>query len=255
VGPQILARLAPDLVGMGNDLVERAILADERGGLLGADARHARDVVRGVPLEAIEVRHERGGDAVVEVLHARWVHDRDLADALLGGDHAHVLGGELVDVAVAGEEQHVVAGLLAPEREGAQDVVALPALELADGHVKHAQELLDHGELLVQVRVHRRALCLVAGHHLHAHERLALVEGADDAVGPEAVHHLDEHVEEPEQGVGRPSVRRAHGLANRVERAVHEGVPVYDGYGAAPVGVRGVWHASPLGCCSPDCSG
>ena len=220
---------------MGYDLIEVAVLHDEGGRLLGANAGHAGDVVGGVSLEAVEVRHQLGRDAVVEVVHALRRHDDHVRDALLCGDDLHVGGGQLVHVAVAGEEQHLVAGGLAAVGQGAQDVVSLPALELADGHVKGAEKLLHHGELLVQGRVHGRALRLVLGQHLHTDARLAAVEGADDAVGAEGVHELDEHVEEAEERVGGASVRRAHGLADGVERAVHERVAVDNGKGAALV--------------------
>ena len=244
VGAQVLPHLALDLVRVRDDLVEAAVLHDEGGRLLGADARHAGDVVRGVALEAVEVGHELGRDAVVEVLHRGGVHYHHVRHALLGGDDLHVVRGELVHVAVPGEEEHGVARRLAAARQRAEDVVALPALELGDRHVERAEELLHHGELLVKRRVHRRPLGLVLGKHLHADARLALVEGADHAVGAEGVNELDEHVEEAEERVRGASVRRAHGLANRMERAVHEGVAVDDGDGAGIGHVLG--HRSPL---------
>ena len=145
---------------------------------------------------------------------------------------------ELVHVAVAREEQHVVALGLAAAREGAQNVVALPALELHHGHVQRVQQLLHHGELLVQGLVHRRALSLVLRQHVDSDLRLALVERADHAIGREGLHKLDEHVEEAKERVGGPSVRRRHGLADRVERAVHERVAVDDGDGPSGVVLR-----------------
>ena len=212
--------------------------------------RHARDVVRGVALEAVEVWHQVGGDAVVEVVDALGSHDLDLGDALLGRDDLYVFGCQLVHVAVAGEEQHFVTRFLPAAGKGAQDVVALPALELADRHVKHAEQVLHHGELLVEGLVHGRALRLVLGELLHAHLGLALVEGADDAVGTEGFDHLDEHVEEPKEGIGRATVRRGHGLHDGVVGTVHERVAVDDGYGSARGGRGGrdrgggFWHES-----------
>ena len=237
MGAEVLAHLALDLIRMGNDLVEVAVLHDEGGGLLGTNARHAWDVVGGVTLEAVEVRHEVGRDAVVEVIDALGSHDLDLRDALLCGDDLHVLRSQLVHVTVTGKQQHLVARCLAASCEGAQDVVALPALELANRHVERAQQVLDHGELLVESFVHGRALGFVLGELLHAHLWLALVESADDAVWMEGLDHLDEHVEEPKEGVGGATVRSGHGLHDRVVRTVHERVAVDNGYGSAR-GVR-----------------
>ena len=113
-----------------------------------------------------------------------------------------MVGDQLVHVSVAGDEQHVAAGGLAGAGERSQDVVALPALGVDDRHLDRLQELLDHGELLAEAVVHGRALRLVLRQHLHAHRRAALVEGDDHAVGIELVDHLEEHVEEAEDGVG-----------------------------------------------------
>ncbi|VWM25142.1 Uncharacterised protein [Collinsella intestinalis] len=65
MGAQILAHLALDLVGMGDDLVEVAVLRNEGTRLLGADAGHAGDIVGRVALEAVKVGDELGRDAVV----------------------------------------------------------------------------------------------------------------------------------------------------------------------------------------------
>ena len=232
MGAQALAHLALDLVGMRNDLVERAVLHDEGARLLGTDARHAGDVVRGVALEAVEVGHELGRDAVVEVVDALGCHDVHVRDALARGHDVYVVGDELVHVAVARDEQHIVAGVLAATGERAQDVVALPALELDHRHVHLAQQLLHHGELLVEDGVHGRPLGLVLRQHLHAHARLALVERADDATRAELLDQLHEHRDEAEDGVGRPAVGRGHRGRDGVEGAMHERVAIHHGDGA-----------------------
>ena len=229
VGTKVLAHLALDLVGMGNDLVEATVAHDERRRLLRADPRDAGDIVRRVALEAVEVRHEPGRNAVVEVIHALGRHDAHLRDALFGRDDPHALGRELVHVAIPREEIHLIACLLARARECAQDVITLPALALHDGHIEHAQQILDHGELLAQSRVHGRALGLVLWQQVYAYLRLSLVEGTDYAVGAKRVHELDEHVEEAEERVGGSPVGRAHGLADGVKRTVHERIAIDDG--------------------------
>ena len=56
---------------------------------------------------------------------------------------------QLVHVAVARDKVHVIAGSLATASERAEDVITLPALELHHGNVHRAQQILDHGELLM----------------------------------------------------------------------------------------------------------
>ena len=45
-----------DIRGVLYDLIERSVLSDKRGGCLGADAAHARNVVRGVSDKGFVVR-------------------------------------------------------------------------------------------------------------------------------------------------------------------------------------------------------
>ena len=231
---------------MRDDFIEAAVLDDQRARLLGADAGHAGNVVGGVALEAVEIRYELGRDAVVQVVHALGRHDGDVGEALASGHHVHVVGHELVHVAVARDQVHVAPLALAAARERAQDVIALPALELDHGDGQAGEQLLDHGELSSQVGVHGRALGLVLGQHLHADLRAALVERAHHAVGRKLVDHLEEHVEEAEHRVGGAAVRRAHGGRHGMEGAVHERVAVDDGDDASGTGRREIRHGGPL---------
>ena len=60
---QVLAHLALDLVGMGNNLVQAAVPGDQCARLFGADARHAGNVIGRVALETVEIGYEIGRDA------------------------------------------------------------------------------------------------------------------------------------------------------------------------------------------------
>lgn len=170
---------------------------------------------------------------MVEVVHALRRHNRDVREALAGGNHVDMVGDQLVHITVTGDEQHVATGGLAAACERAQDVVAFPALGLHNGHADGLEQLLDHGELLAQVIVHGRALRLVLRQHLHAHGGTALVERADHAVRVKGVDHLEKHVEKAEDGVGGAPVRSIHGRRHGMERAVHQRVAVDDGHHAA----------------------
>ena len=65
VRAQVLAHLALNLVGVRDNLVQAAVLRNERTRLFGADARHAGDVIGGVTLQAIKIGHERRRNAVI----------------------------------------------------------------------------------------------------------------------------------------------------------------------------------------------
>ena len=194
VRAQVLAHLALNLVGVRDNLVQAAILRDERARLFGTDARHAGDVVGRVTLQAIKIGHERRRNAVIQIVHALGRHNRHVGQALAGRYNVDVLGHELIHIAVTGHQQHVAAGFLAQARHGAQDVVAFPALGLQNRHVERGEQFLDHGELRMQVGIHGWTLRFVLRQHLHAHARLALIKRHDDAVGVKGVDHLEEHV-------------------------------------------------------------
>ena len=231
--PQVLPHLALDLAGVRHDVVEVAVLDDQGCCLLGTDAGNAGDVIGRIALESIEVGDQIRGDAVIEVVHRFRRHDLHVGDALLRRDDLHMVRCKLVHVAVARKEEHIVASILALLGKGAQDIVTLPAFAFADRHIEGAQKLLHHRELLVERFVHGRALRLVLRQHIDPHLRLAFVEGTDDAVRLERLDHLDEHVEEAEEGIRGTSVRCAHRLHDCVIGAVHEGIAVDNGNAAA----------------------
>ena len=235
VRAQVLAHLALDLVSMRDDFVQAAVLRNERARFFGADARHAGDVIGRIALQAVKIGHEGRRDAVIQIVHALGRHNRHVGQAFASRHHVDVFGHELIHITVAGHQQHVAAGFLAQARHSAQDVVAFPALGLQNRHVERAEQLLDHGELRMQVGIHGRALRLVLRQHLHAHARLALIKRHDDAIGIKGVDHLEEHIQEAEDRVGGATVRRVHGGRHGMEGAMHERVAVDDGKGTALV--------------------
>ena len=87
----VLAQRLPargrELVDVLEDVLERAVLRDQLAGGLVPEAGDARDVVRGVALEADEVRDLLGGDPVAGV-DALWRVDVDVGDAARGHHQA-----------------------------------------------------------------------------------------------------------------------------------------------------------------------
>ena len=115
---EVLTHLALNLVGVGDHLVETAILRDECARLLGTDARHAGDVIGAIALESIEIGHEGGSDSVIEVVYALRRHDGHVREAFARRHHVDVLGNQLVHVAVARDQVHIASSFLARAGKG-----------------------------------------------------------------------------------------------------------------------------------------
>ena len=224
----LLFLLALEIVHVLVDALEVAVgLQQLRGGLV-ADAGHAGDVVGRVALEAEEVDELVGAHAVA-LEHLGRAVDGHVGDALLRGDDARLVGCQLVGVLIARHEQRLVAQLLVARGDGAQHVVALPALDAHHGHVHGLQQLLDDGELHLEVVVHGRALGLVLLERFHAKRGAARIERADESVGACDVDELEKHGDEAEHGVGGAPVGGVHGLGHGMVGAVHKRVAVDDG--------------------------
>src|SRR5207302_587834 len=99
------------------------------GRRLVADPRDARDVVRGVALESVEVGDELGRDAVA-LDHRFAVIDLGLGDAAARGHHAYAVLDQLEAVAVAGNDHHLDALRARLPRERGDHVVRLVAGDL-----------------------------------------------------------------------------------------------------------------------------
>ena len=225
---EVLELLALELVEVLVDAVDAPVSRKQARRALVADAGHAGDVVGAVAFEAQEIGELRGRHPVA-LLDLGGAVDRHVGDALFGGDDAGEVARQLVSVLVAGDEQRLVAELLVARRDGAQNVVALPALHAHDRHVHGLEQALDDRELHLEVLVHRRALRLVLLERLHAERRAARIERADDGVGGCDLDELEEHRDEAEHRVGGRAVGGVHRGRHRMVGAVHERVSVDDG--------------------------
>jgi hypothetical protein len=209
---------------VGDHLLDRAVLRDELARRLVADAGDPRDVVGGVALEADEVRHLVGPDAVTE-LHPLGRVDVDLGDAARRHHQRDVLAAELERVPVGRDDAGLDPCLVRARRDRRDDVVRLPALELEVPVAERLDDRTEVRELLPEQVGHRPAALLVGLRDLRA-MRGARVPCHGDPARRVVGEQLEQHVGEAEQRVRRLSVGRLELLRKREERAVREVVAV-----------------------------
>ena len=202
---------------------QRAVLRDQRGRGLVADAGDAGQAVARVAPQRREVGVRAARDAVLRG-HPRLVDDVGAADAAGGVEDPHRAGvvDQLEQVAVAG---HDVDRTRVAHREGADHVVGLVAVDPEARDAERLEHVLDDGDLRGQ-RV--RDLLLVAGGHpvrLVRRQRLDPERGA-----PVVVHRRDQparlpvadqpgdEVEQAAHRVDRGAVRRGHRVGHPEER-------------------------------------
>ena len=144
---QVLAQLRRLLVEVREDPVEVAVLGEELGRRLLPDARHARQVVRGVAAQRGQQHVLRGRHAAA-VEDARLVVERVVAHAALVVEHAHVgVLHELEAVAVARDDDDLGLALRRLGGQRGDDVVGLEARRLHHGDGEGRHHLTDHVEL------------------------------------------------------------------------------------------------------------
>ena len=204
-----------DLAGAGEKRVEVAVLADELGGGLDADAGGAGDVVDGVAGQRLDVDDAVGADA--ELLDHLVGADRLV---LQGVEHDDARGDELHQVLVGGDDGDPPAGGDRLGGVGGDDVVGLEARHLDARQVEGAGRVADQAELRDEVIGRGRAVLLVLGVELVAEGDLGLVEDDGDVgrrVGAlRLLQHLPHHVGEAGDGADGQAV----GLAGERRQGV-----------------------------------
>ena len=204
----LLELLAGDFPDMREHILDGAVGQQQFRGRLGADARHAWDVVGRIAHESLEVDELQRLKAVL-LLEGRRVVILDLRDALLGQEDAQIRPHELQGVAVTRDDAHIVALGRSLRRERADDVIGLVVvfLEERDAHVRG--ELAQKRELREEFLRRLVARAFVVGIALRAEGVAALVKGQHHEVGLLLGHELRQHVREAEDGPRRLAVRVA----------------------------------------------
>ena len=222
---QVQFALGPtDVLDVRQHALQRAVALKQLARRLVADARDARDVVGGVPLQAVEVRDELRGDPVA-IEHRLAVVDLRVGDAARGGHHLDqpLRVDQLEDVAVAADDHHWHrrAGPQRPLCERRDHVVGLVALDPHVGVPEGLHERFHRRPLLLEQVRAGAALGLVLGEQLRA-TRAARIPGNHGRRDPVLGDDLHEHRGEPEDRVGRLPRGGRDRLRQRVERAVDE---------------------------------
>ena len=173
VPAQVLADLAADLVGVGDDVVERTVLLQPFRRRLRPDLVDARDVVHAVADQREVVDDALRPDAELRQ-HAGLVEHL----VAHGVDQPHVRVDQLRQVLVAGGHHAFDALAAGFPRQRADDVVGFDALDHQQRPAQRADAVVQRFDLAHEIVGHRRPLRLVVRVPVVA-EGLAL--GVEDA--------------------------------------------------------------------------
>ena len=213
-GAQVLADDTADLVGVGDDRVEAAVLREPLGGCLRADLRHAGHVVDGVAGQREEVEHlvgahaELGDDSgFVERLVAHRVDERD------AGTH------QLREVLVRRRHDAVDALRRRLRRQRPDHVVGLDSVDHQQRPAVRGDELLQRRQLSDEVVGHRRPVRLVLRIPVVAEGPAWRVDDDGEVIRLAVLHHSAQHRHDPAQRARGLAARRAQ-VGQRMERAV-----------------------------------
>jgi len=226
VGAEVLPRLAGDLVGVGDDVVEAVVGGDPLGGRLRPHARDARQVVAVLADEGGELRVAVRRDAVLLLDRGRR-HPGEVRHPAHRVEHRGALGDQLQRVAVAGQDQHLHPLVERPRREGGDDVVGLVAGDREVRDAPGVEHRLDQRQLAGELPRRLVALGLVVGVLLEPEGLPRQVEGDRDVGRLLVPEHVGEHRREAVDRVGVLAGGRREVLhRKREERAVGQRVAV-----------------------------
>jgi len=233
-----------DLLGPGQQRVEVAVLVDQLGGGLHADAGHARHVVGGIARQRLHL------DDLVRA-DAKTLDHFVMADppVLHRVEHADLVAHQLHQVLVGGNDGDLDAGLVGEAGIGGDDVVRLEARHLDGRQIEGPARVLDHGELRYQVFGRRRTVGLVVGIDLVAKRRAGRIE--DDAEEVDVVvfdRLLDQLVQHVAEAADRPGRRPVRFAGQRGECVIgpEDIAGAVDQHEMARVGIGHPWIMSRL---------
>ena len=194
----------------------------ERG--LFPDARHARNVVRTVPHQRLDI-HELPGVYAVFLAECGAVGVNRIG--IGGKQNVRVVADQLKRIAIP---RHQAAGNLRPvahRADRAQNIVRFVALAFQHMKAHCGKQFLCNRQLLRQLFRHGTSARLVGVVHPMTESRRFEIERHGKPVRTGRVNLLPNHVDQPVKRVGRKAVLGRE-RANSVKRAVEDAVSVND---------------------------
>ena len=223
VGLQRLLRAAGQFAGMGQQVVQRTILADELDGRLLADAGHAGDVVRGIAHECQHIHDLFGAldaPARQDLRHAENFRPFRSPGRL---EDERVRRHKLAEVFVRRDHVGLEAFLLGALHQRADEVVGLVAV----AHEHRDVEGLEHAphvrERRTDVFGHFLAVRLIVGELDVALRGRRGVEGDADVGGLLVLEDVEQRLGESVERGGVHAFGREDGASNEREvRSIHQ---------------------------------
>ncbi len=226
-GQRVLCPCRGDLVQVGDDLLDPAVLADKCLGRLFADPGHAGDVVRGIADQRLVV-----GDVLrpepVAGMNRRRIEIAQIAKTQRARqDDRRVVVHELEQIAVAGHDDDPHIALLGADAgEAADDIVRLVPFALLDGDVERVDELPHPLDLGPQIVGHGAAIRLVLGVLIVA-EGPPAFHGDDGVLRIFPPQHVEQHRRESEDRVDDFPLRSRNLVLDRVVGAENQPVAIH----------------------------
>src|SRR5262245_28129903 len=203
-----LGLLAADLINVGDEVIERAVLLKEPGRRLDANTRNAHDVVHAVADKRLQIDDLFGR-------HAPVIKQFLAAEGLLLAkvEQLDAVVDQLAAVLVTGADPDIeIARGAGPGHRG-EDVVGLVVIVTKNRDRQGGEDLVNQWNLQTQIVGHRVAVGLVVGADRVAERLVGAVKGADEVFRPLGAQ--EEHVAgKAEQGVGRQARRARHPIAD-----------------------------------------
>ncbi len=220
----VLSEFAGDLLGVCQNVFERAVFVEKLFCSLFANARYTGDVVRRIAAKCLVVYKLFDGKSVFE--QSFLVVHFDVAYALLCPKNLRRGAYELKTVSVARDDNALVVKTLG---QRAENVVALVAFFAHDFDTHRGYEVFERLDLLAQLLVHRLSCRLVFLVHFVAERRTVQVESRRYMCGILLFDYLQKYAQ---KAVYRARVQTLGGfeIGKRVIRAVHKRVRIQKQY-------------------------